>query len=114
MQDNNTPIDPAAASLMAGIVAKSLKNYNANHPQANLASESCIRDISESVAVDMMTAIAQLAAQVTSVGNAPTRPQAAATRRGIDAYKKNNRRPARNDFLHSLGKDDEEQYPETD
>ena len=114
MSNNRVPIDPAAVTLMASIVAKSLKEYTAANPQVNLNSDEAIRSISESVAVDMISAVANLASQVTSVGEAPTRPSA--RQRAISAYKQTSspNKPKRNDFLDRLGMDEEKQYPETD
>ena len=113
-EDNRTPIDPAAVTLMASIVAKSLKEYADNNPQVNLSSDSAVREISENVAVDMISAVAHLASQVTAVGEAPTRPQSA-RQRAVKAYKSSSsiNKPRRNDFLDRLGMS-EDQYPETD
>ena len=86
-QETNIPLDPAAVGLMASIVAKSLAQYNNKNPQANLASEAAIREISEAVAVDMITAVAHLAGQVASMGGAPTQPQSPpANKRAANAY----------------------------
>lgn len=115
MSNNGVPIDPAAVTLMASIVAKSLKEYVTANPQVNLTSDAAVRDISESVAVDMISAVAALASQVAAVGEAPTRPQLARKQKAVKAYKSaaDLNKPKRNDFLDRLGMSDN-QYPETD
>ena len=90
-EQTHVPVDPAAVTLMASIVAKSLKQYSNKNPQTNLSSDTAIREISETVAVDMITAVAQLAGQVSSLGSAPTRPQSNKVSRGISAYKQNSK-----------------------
>ena len=117
-ESNSIPIDPAAVTLMASIVAKSLKTFSNANPQTSLSSDATISALSENIAVDMISAVSQLASQVAAVGDAPTRPQNLKQRQAVNAYKdaskiKQSSFTKRNDFLDRLGMEDK-QYPESD
>ena len=87
MSSNNVPINPAAVTLMAGIIAESISKYSVKIPSIDLSSITDIRSISENVAADMITAVAALALEMPGSPLAAT--SASPQKRASAAYKKN-------------------------
>ena len=107
MSNEKPMVDPAAATLLASIIARSIKRYVEKSPQVNLASDSAVAHMSHDIAIDMVSSISDLASQLGAFGVSPTRPSRA-QRKAASAYKKNQSDP----YPSALGSD--EQYPETD
>ena len=103
-------VDPAAIGLMASIVAKSITGFVRNNPQSNLSSDALIKNLSETIAADLIVSIAQLAGQVENMGKAPTNP-GFVRRRATDAYSQS---AGNTKSVDPYAGRDEEQYPETD
>ena len=116
-KENKIPVDPAAVSLMASIVARSLKQYSEQNPQVNLSADGAIRQISEVVAADMIASVAHLATQVAAAGEAPTRPRTPAYSRAAKAYSEMQKRTESTGGVKATDPftaPDDKQHPETD
>ena len=107
MTNKNPMVDPATATLLASIIARSIKRYTAKSPQVNLSSDSAVAHMSQAIAVDMEGAISALASQLGAFGASPTRPSNA-NKRAAAAYKKNQKDP------YPAYDSSDDQHPETD
>ena len=89
MSNKNIPLDPAAVTLMAGIIAESISKYSTENPKTDLSSINDVRDISENVAADMITAVASLAGSMVTMPGQPAGKSLTKIQSAAAAYKKN-------------------------